>query len=208
MMYSDAPVRVKICGITRPEDAKAAVAAGADALGFNFWPHSKRYLRPEAARAIIATLPPFVVAVGVFVNEQRDEIERLASRSGIQALQLHGDETPADCTGYALPVIRGLRVGADFNAGTLAAFAVSAYLLDAPAPGYGGSGTCFDWNLLKGVQAPSPIILAGGLTPKNVADAVRCVHPYAVDVASGVESAPGIKDASAMRAFVAAAKSA
>ena len=208
MTYAAAPVRVKICGITRPEDAQAAVAAGADALGFNFWPQSKRYLRPEAARAIIATLPPFVVAVGVFVNERRGEVERIAGHSGVQALQLHGDETPADCTGYALPVIRGLRVGSDFNAATLAAFAVSAYLLDAPAPGYGGSGTCLDWNLLKGVQAPSPIILAGGLTPQNVADAVRCVRPYAVDVASGVESAPGIKDASAVRAFVAAAKSA
>ena len=198
-----AVVRIKICGITRPSDALAAISAGADALGFNFWPKSKRYVAPATARAIIATLPPFVTTVGVFVDAERSEIERIAALTGIRALQLHGDEPPPACVGYALPVIKALRVGADFSAAWFTRYEVRAYLLDAPTVGYGGGGAVFDWNRLAGIHAGVPLILAGGLTPDNVAEAIATVRPYAVDVASGVEASPGIKDPEAMRRFVA-----
>ncbi|MBN1961335.1 MAG: phosphoribosylanthranilate isomerase [Deltaproteobacteria bacterium] len=206
--------RVKICGFTRKEDTFNAIAAGADALGFNFWPQSKRYITPEAARHIIKSLPPFIVSVGLFVNQQRDEIEGIARCTGINMLQLHGDESPADCEGYSLPVIKGLRVDKDFNPEVLKAYKdkIAAYLVDAPSMGFGGfggfggSGTSFDWNLLRGVSLSLPLILAGGLTPANIVKAINIVKPYAVDVASGVETAPGIKDSVAMQRFVALAK--
>jgi phosphoribosylanthranilate isomerase len=202
------PVRVKICGITRPEDALAAAAAGADALGFNFWPGSKRYIPAVRARAIIALLPPFVIPVGVFVNQKRDEIEEVAASTGIHVLQLHGDETPEACGGYLLPVVKAIRVGADFSPEMLNryAYAVSACLLDTPSSGFGGTGSTFDWGRLASLRPSTPIILAGGLTPNNVAAAVDAVKPYAVDVASGVEQGPGVKDAVAMQRFVGAAK--
>lgn len=199
--------RVKICGITRLEDALAAARLGADALGFNFWPGSKRYLAPAAARAIIQALPPFVSTVGVLVNPSLEEATSAAADSGVQLLQLHGDEPPELCARLPLPVLKGIRVTGPESVVLLGRYAgVAGFLLDAPTPGFGGSGRTFDWSLVAGVAARSTVILAGGLTPANVAEAIRQVGPYAVDVASGVESAPGLKDHEALARFIAAAK--
>jgi phosphoribosylanthranilate isomerase len=203
-----ARLKVKICGITRLEDALAAVRLGADALGFNFWPRSKRYLPPAAARAIVRRLPPLVTAVGVFVDPSRDEVLRAADASGVVMAQLHGDESPELCLSLPVPVLKAIRVA---DAGTLvqlASYDVRGFLLDTPGPGYGGSGRTFDWSLVAEVAREMPIVLAGGLTPENVGEAVRAVHPWAVDVASGVESAPGLKDEDRMRRFIDAAKEA
>jgi phosphoribosylanthranilate isomerase len=201
-------IRVKICGITRLEDALAAVRLGADALGFNFWPGSRRHVAPEAARKIVRALPPFVTAVGVFVDPTRDEALRAAEASGIQVFQLHGDEPPELCAALALPVVKGLRVADARSLAALASYEVSAFLLDAPAAGYGGSGKTFDWALAREAALAARVILAGGLGPDNVAEAVRTVRPYGVDVASGVESAPGVKDERLMARFIRAAKEA
>lgn len=203
-----APPRVKICGITRLEDALAAVRLGADALGFNFWPGSKRYLAPAAARDIIRALPPLVTTVGVFVDPGRDEALAAAAVSGVQVLQLHGDEPPEACARLGLPVLKGLRVRDEASLAALDRYAgaVAGFLLDADSAGYGGSGRTFDWALAARAAARHPIVLAGGLTPANVAEAVRAVRPWAVDVASGVESAPGLKDLELVSRFVRAAK--
>ncbi len=198
--------RVKICGVTRLEDALQAARLGADALGFNFWPGSKRFLAPAAARAIVDRLPPFVTPVGVFVNQPEEAIRRAAEESGVRVLQLHGDEPPELCRRLPLPVVKAVRVVARLSLQALAAYPVAALLLDAPSAGFGGSGATFDWSLAEGVAGLAPLILAGGLDPENVAAAVRRVRPYAVDVASGVESAPGVKDAVRMARFIAAAR--
>jgi phosphoribosylanthranilate isomerase len=202
-------VRVKICGVTRLEDALLAVRLGADALGFNFWPRSKRYLAPAAAREIVRRLPPLVTAVGVFVDPSRDEVLRAVEASGVQVAQLHGDEPPALCAALPLPVLKAIRVR---DAASLEAMGpydgVAGILLDTATPGYGGSGATFDWALAAPAAAARPLVLAGGLGPGNVAEAVRIVRPFAVDVASGVESAPGIKDEQLMRRFIEAAKEA
>ncbi len=205
-----APVRVKICGVTRLEDALLAVRLGADALGFNFWPGSKRFLAPAAAREIVRRLPPLVTAVGVFVNATQDELLRAVAASGVQVAQLHGDEPPALCGALPLPVVKALRVRDAASLDALAAYdgLVGAILLDSPSPGYGGSGAAFDWSLAAAAAAARTVILAGGLRPANVAEAVRAVRPFAVDVASGVESAPGLKDGELMRRFIEAAKEA
>lgn len=200
------PTRVKVCGVTRLEDALLAARLGADALGFNFWPGSKRYLAAGAARAIVDRLPPFVTPVGVFVNQPEEEIRRAAEESGVRVLQLHGDEPPDLCARLPLPVVKAVRVAGPPPLESLRAFRVAAFLLDAPSAGFGGSGTAFDWSLAGGVAALAPVILAGGLTPENVAEAVRRVRPFAVDVASGVESAPGVKDPSLVARFIAAAR--
>lgn len=205
---SGAPVRVKICGVTRLEDALAASRAGADALGFNFWPRSRRCVDVEVARGIVRELPAHVVAVGVFVDQDPADVASIAERVGLAAVQLHGDESPDACAAFRLPVIKAFRVGPDFTPASAARFKVAAYLFDAPSAGYGGSGATFDWSRVARAPLPAPLILAGGLTPGNVAAAVRAVRPHAVDVASGVESAPGIKDEQLMIAFVAAAQSA
>ena len=199
---------VKICGVTREADALAAARAGADALGFNFWPRSRRYLEPEAARAIVRALPAHVVPVGVFVDQAPAEVARIAERVGLAVVQLHGDEPPEAGAAVGLPVIKAFRVGAMFSLAELARWPAAAYLLDAPSAGYGGSGATFDWDVVTRGAPPAPLVLAGGLGPHNVAEAIRRVHPYAVDVASGVERAPGIKDEQLMLAFVAAARSA
>jgi phosphoribosylanthranilate isomerase len=200
------PPRVKICGVTRLEDALQAARLGADALGFNFWPGSRRFLAPGAAREVVDQLPPFVTPVGVFVNQPEEEILRAAGESGVRVLQLHGDEPPELCARLPLPVVKAVRVGAALSLDALSAYQVAAFLLDAPSAGYGGSGATFDWSLAEGVAGLGPLILAGGLDPENVAAAVRRVRPYAVDVASGVESAPGVKDVSKMARYIAAAK--
>jgi phosphoribosylanthranilate isomerase len=195
-------VRIKICGITRLEDALLAVRLGADALGFNFWPGTKRYVDPDAARDILEQLPPFVTTVGVFVNQPPAEVLAIAARTGIAALQLHGDESPTEAGGYALPTIKALRLSGTASLDALARYHVRAFLLDAPSAGFGGSGNTCDWECAAAAARRAPVILAGGLKPENVADAVRAVRPYAVDVASGVESSPGVKDPDKLKRFI------
>ncbi|MBI5069368.1 MAG: phosphoribosylanthranilate isomerase [Deltaproteobacteria bacterium] len=200
-------VRVKICGITRLEDALAAAELGADALGFNFWPGSKRHVDPETAQAIVGRLPPFVTPVGVFVNQEPTEVLHLCALSRVTVVQLHGDEEPRDCAGHVMPVIKAFRVSGPADLAPIPRYhRAAAILLDAPGDGYGGSGQTFDWALARQATGGKPILLAGGLTPDNVAAAVRAVRPWAVDVASGVESAPGIKDHDKLARFIRAAK--
>ena len=199
-------IRIKICGVTRAEDALAAVRLGADALGFNFWPGSKRHITPAAARVIIARLPPFVTPVGVFVNQLEGEMRAIAAETGIQVFQLHGDEPPELCARLPMPVVKAIPVDQVRALSRLLSYEVAAFLLDTPSRGYGGSGEPFDWSLAEGVSEVAPVILAGGLTPENVAAAVRAVRPYAVDVASGVESSPGVKDTARMSRFFAAVR--
>ena len=200
--------KVKICGITRLEDALAAARFGADALGFNFWPGSKRYVAPAEARKIVRRLPSFVTPVGVFVDPSRGEVLGAVDASGIAVAQLHGDEPPELCLSLPLPVLKAIRVADVHALAALASYEVQGFLLDAPTPGYGGSGETFDWSLAAEVARELPIVLAGGLGPHNVADAVRAVRPWAVDVASGVERAPGVKDHDRMRLFVERAREA
>ncbi|MCK6553596.1 phosphoribosylanthranilate isomerase [Candidatus Binatia bacterium] len=195
-------VRVKICGITNVADALAAAGAGADALGFNFYTGSVRYVSPDAAAAIAAQLPKAVCTVGVFVNAARAEIERIAAQVGLQALQFHGDEEPPECAGWSRKTIKALRVR-DRGAAALAQrYAVDFVLADAYVAGrHGGTGASVPPELIEGFDRRR-LILAGGLTPENVRAAVRAVQPFAVDVASGVESAPGKKDHEKMRRFI------
>lgn len=202
------PVRVKICGVTRLEDAMLAARLGADALGFNLWPGSKRHLDADAARAIVDRLPPFVTAVGVFVNQPRAEVLSLAARAGVAVAQLHGDEPPALCAALRVPVVKAIRVAGANDLAALASYEVRAFLLDSASAGYGGSGVAFDWSLAAEVARELPVLLAGGLRPENVAEAVRAVRPLAVDVASGVEQSPGVKDLGRMEAFIRNAKEA
>jgi phosphoribosylanthranilate isomerase len=199
---------VKICGITRADDALAAARLGADALGFNFWPRSKRYLPPSEARAIVRRLPSFVTAVGVFVDPTREDVLRAVEQAGIGVAQLHGDEPPALCAALPVPVLKGIRLDGPRSLAQLASYEVQAFLLDAPSAGYGGSGSTCDWSLAAEIARELPVVLAGGLTPENVSEAVRAVRPWAVDVASGVESAPGVKDPERMRLFLERAKEA
>jgi phosphoribosylanthranilate isomerase len=199
-------VRIKICGVTRLEDALLAARLGVDALGFNFWPRSRRHVTPAAARQIIARLPPFVTPVGVFVNQSEGEMRAVAAETGIQVFQLHGDEPPELCSRLPLPVVKAIPVDQVATLSKLLSYEVQAFLLDTPSRGYGGTGRPFDWSLAEGVSEVAPVILAGGLTPENVAEAVRAVRPWAVDVASGVESFPGVKDADRMLRFVTAVR--
>ncbi|MFZ3183550.1 MAG: phosphoribosylanthranilate isomerase [Pseudomonas sp.] len=197
-------VRSKICGITRIEDALLAVAAGADALGFVFYSKSPRAVSIEQARGIIAALPPFVTTVGLFVNADRRELTALLDGLPLDLLQFHGDETPADCTGYQRPYIKALRVKPGDDIAQLAApYADAAgILLDTFVAGIpGGTGAAFDWSLVPR-NLSKPVILAGGLTPENVFAAIEQVRPYAVDVSGGVEANRGIKDANKVQAFL------
>lgn len=197
------PVRIKICGITRLEDALHAAACGADALGFVFYDPSPRAVSPEAARTIIAALPPFVTVTGLFVNEEPRRIREVAEFCRLDVVQLHGDEKPQDCLLAPLRVIKALRVRGPESLADLGSYAVSALLLDAWSPdSYGGTGHSFNWDLAAGVAAKHPIILAGGLGPHNVAEAVSRVRPYGVDVSSGVESDPGKKDPRLVEDFI------
>jgi phosphoribosylanthranilate isomerase len=199
-------VRVKICGITRVEDAFTAVKAGASALGFVFYKKSPRYISPSKARRIIDALPPFISIVGVFVNEKQGAIVDIAGFCGLDAIQLHGDEDCHTChrfKRYGLKIIKGFRVGDTFNYDAIQAYKVNAHLFDAyDKDVYGGTGKNFQWNLLAGHKPRVPVILSGGLTPENVCEAVRLVKPYAVDVSSGVEKSPGVKDPELIRRFI------
>jgi phosphoribosylanthranilate isomerase len=199
---------VKICGVTSLEDALAAVRLGADAIGFNFWPRSKRYLLPATAGGIAARLPPGVATFGVFVDPSRAELEEALAASRVGVAQLHGDEPPDLALGLPVPVVKAIRVMDRDSLAALASWEVRAFLLDSASAGYGGSGKTFDWSLAAAVAAELPVFLAGGLGPENVAEAVRAVRPLGVDVASGVESAPGVKDAAKMKQFIARAKEA
>jgi len=195
-------VRVKICGITTVADALAAVAAGADAVGLNFYPGSVRYVPPETAAAIAAQVPAGVCTVGVFVNAARDEVERIAALVGLRALQFHGDEEPQACAGWSRTTIKALRVRDRGAAAVAQGYAVDFVLADAYVEGeLGGTGQAVAFELLEGFDRRR-LILAGGLTPDTVGAAVRAVRPFAVDVASGVESAPGQKDPEKMRRFI------
>ena len=196
-------VRVKICGITNREDALCAAAEGADALGFIFYPRSPRFVPAETAAAIIEALAPFVTPVGVFVNEPRDHIAATVASTGLRAIQLHGDEPPEACAGFAVPVVKALRVGEDFDTSALNDYPVGTFLLDTEKKGlYGGTGETFDWAVARDAARCARIVLSGGLTPENVAEAVGAVGPYAVDCGSGVESEPGRKDHAKIVRFV------
>lgn len=202
-------VRIKICGITNVEDARAAVAAGADALGFMFYERSPRCVSPHAAAEIVRAVPPFVARVGVFVNASEAEVRRAVAESGVDTVQFHGDETPEFCRRFApLKVYKAFRIQSAASLAGLREYDTDAWLLDSFVPGQlGGTGARFNWELaVEAKKFGRPIILAGGLTPENVAEAVRQVRPYAVDVSSGVESAPGRKDPQKLKDFIAAAK--
>lgn len=210
-------VLVKICGITRPEDAALAAAAGADWIGLNFWPMSKRFVGadPGRARALAeaARLANEALAVvGVFVNQAVSEVVRTARDVGLDVVQLHGHESPAACAevmAAGVRVIKAMALSSMDDVERLHAYPGEAFLMDTPTPGHGGSGRTFDWALARAAVATGKrIFLAGGLDADNVARAVAEVSPHGVDVASGVESAPGIKDARLVRAFVAAARQA
>jgi phosphoribosylanthranilate isomerase len=200
-------VRVKICGITRAQDAVAAVRAGADAIGLVF-AKSPRQISPETAKEIISKIPPFVTPVGLFVNESPERIREIALSCGFRVVQLHGDEPPhylAELRGFK--VIKAFRIEKPQDLGALGAYKADAYLLDAFSPQRrGGTGRTFDWKIALEAKEIGPIILAGGLKPENVARAVSLVEPYGVDVSSGVESAPGVKDAALVEEFIRAAK--
>ena len=197
-------LRVKICGITNVLDALAAVDAGANALGFVFYERSSRFVTGQSAREIIGALPPFVSKVGVFVNAPEALVQRTIQQCGLDTLQFHGDETPQFCRKFGLKTIKAFRIRDQQSLARLADYTEEAWLLDSDVPGrLGGTGTRFNWELAgEAKKMKRPIILAGGLTPENVAEAVRQVHPYAVDVSSGVESAPGKKDPVKMRNFI------
>jgi phosphoribosylanthranilate isomerase len=203
-------VRVKICGITDLEDALGALAAGADALGFIFYRKSPRFISFQNAREIISKLPPFVSKVGVFVDENLQTIQEVSDQTGIDTIQLHGSEPPEFCEGLRWPVIKAVRVRNEGSLKQLERYRVSAFLLDSYVPGQpGGTGEKFNWELaIQAKRANRPVILAGGLTPLNIREAVSAVRPFAVDVSSGVESAPGKKDLQKVREFILQAKAA
>lgn len=199
-------VRSKICGITRIEDALAAVEAGADAIGLVFYAKSPRAVSIQQARAIIAALPPFISTVGLFVNASRCELNETLDAVPLDMLQFHGDETPEQCDGYHRPFIKALRVqsGDDIAASCRLYSRASGILLDTFVAGVpGGTGETFDWALIP-ANLEKPIILAGGLTSANVAQAITQVRPYAVDVSGGVEKSKGIKDQDKIRGFMSA----
>ncbi len=222
-------VKIKVCGITNLEDAAAAVELGADFLGFNFYLPSPRYIAPETARTILPQVPSRVGNVALFVNEPKEKIREVLAcgvfadpstklrtgpstelRTGGQAfaaLQFHGDESAEYCRGWELKVIKAFRVRDRESLGDMENFPADYYLVDSWAPGYGGSGAPFPWSWLDGLK-PDKLILAGGLDAGNVAEAIRRVRPYGIDVCTGVEARPGIKDHEKLKKFILAAKSA
>ncbi|MFQ5508435.1 MAG: phosphoribosylanthranilate isomerase [Leptospirillia bacterium] len=201
-------VKVKICGITSTRDAFFALDYGADALGFVFYPKSPRAVSVEMARAIITELPPFVTTVGLFVNDTIDHMREVRQVAGIDLLQLHGDESPETVSALTPDVIKVIRVQGLDSFSDIRKYQPRAFLLDAHDDTlFGGTGKRFDWNLTQLVE-DIPVIVAGGLNPDNVAEAVKLTDPYGVDVSSGVESAPGTKDPAKMKAFIDNAKAA
>lgn len=202
-------VRVKICGITSLADARTAVEAGADALGLNFWPGTRRCVTESVAAQIAEALRDKVLLVGVFVDASEAEIARLRDTLGLGCVQLHGDEPPALLDRFLPHAYKAVRVRGPDVVAEVARFGGEHILLDAYVKDMpGGTGATFDWDLAARIAGQRKLTLAGGLTPDNVADAVRAVRPYCVDTASGVESAPGVKDAAKVRAFIERAKGA
>lgn len=205
------PIKIKICGITNAQDAQVSVEAGADALGFVFYSKSPRWIEPAVAKRIIAQLPLFVLSVGVFVNQDQETIRHIYDECGLSFAQLHGDETSTFCESLGRPVLRALRLQ---DRGSLLALAeykgrmgVRGFVVDAfSSDAYGGTGQTVDWTLAREVAKSAPILLAGGLTPNNVQEAIQQVQPYGVDVSSGVEEAPGKKDPEKIRAFTQAVR--
>jgi len=202
--------RIKICGITNPEDALAAVEAGADALGFVFFKESPRHIFPEEAAGIISLLPPFVQTVGLFVNEEPETVNQISRLCRLGLVQLHGDETPGYCSRIEARIMKAFRVRSLTCLDPISDYRLPGCLLDTYSPSfYGGTGTSFNWEIAReAVQRGHRVVLAGGLTPDNVADAIQQVHPWGVDVSSGVESTPGRKDPHKVREFIRNAKDA
>jgi phosphoribosylanthranilate isomerase len=201
--------RVTICGITRPGDGVDAAKAGADAIGLVFYPKSPRYLSTERAVEIRDALPPFVQTVALFVNADAAQVAQVLGRVKPSVLQFHGDETPEFCAQFGVPFVKACRIrpGVDARQYLQPYARAAAWLVDSFVPEYGGVGESFDWSLVpRGLERP--LILSGGLDQKNVGQAIRAVHPWGVDVSSGVESAKGIKDAARMTAFVAEVRNA
>lgn len=205
-------VLVKVCGITNLEDALVSVEAGADALGFNFYRRSPRYMEPLEARRIVERLPAMVLSVGVFVNEAEPEmVARGAEQACVGAVQLHGDESPEYCRALqGLYVIKALRAGSGFSPERALEYETEAILLDAfSSESFGGTGRVVDWTLARRTRELVPkLFLAGGLSPDNAREAIAAVNPYAVDACSSLERAPGLKDAARVRAFIAAVRGA
>ena len=200
-------VKVKICGITNLEDAQAAAEAGADALGFVFYPESPRFIDPGMARAIIARLPVFITTVGVFVDESEDLIRRIIREGGIQVLQFHGTESPVLCSRFREKAIKAIRIRDEENIREMQMYDVDTFLLDTMVEGIkGGTGKTFNWKYAEMAKEHGRIILSGGLNPYNIGDAVRQLKPYGVDVSSGVEIKTGKKDHDKIREFVREAK--
>jgi phosphoribosylanthranilate isomerase len=207
---SGARTRIKLCGFTREADVAAAVAAGADALGFNLYPKSARHVTLARAIEFARDLPPFVTPVLLFVNAARIEVAEAAAALPQALLQFHGDETPAECDAAGRAYLRAVRMapGVDLLDWAQRFPTAAALLLDAPVEGYGGGGKRFDWSLVPSTVASHRLVLSGGLSPANVIDGVLALRPYAVDVSSGVESAKGVKDAALMRRFCEAVREA
>ena len=201
--------RIKICGLTRPQDVRAAVDHGADAIGFVFYPPSPRAVDIDQAAALAAMLPPFVTSVGLFVNASREEVRAVVERVPLQLLQFHGDEEEADCACHGRPWIKAARMrpGVDLVEFSSLYPRASGILVDAFVDGYGGGGRAFDWSLIPDGFG-RPLVLSGGLDAGNVIEAVRRLRPWAVDVSSGVESDKGIKDAAKIAAFIAGVRQA
>lgn len=207
-------VKVKVCGITALADAEKALQFGADMLGFNFYAPSPRYVTPAAAREIIACLPSHAWNVALFVNETKEKVRAIIAngslddgRQAFSGLQFHGEESSNYCRGWELKIIKAFRLKERSDLEGMTAFPADYYLLDSWTAGYGGSGRQFPWEWLKGLD-PSTLIISGGLGVDNVVEAIRQVHPYGVDVCSGVEARPGVKDHGKLKEFIAAAKGA
>jgi phosphoribosylanthranilate isomerase len=204
-----ATVRVKICGIRSLDEALAAQELGVDALGFNFWEHSPRYISPAEVETMIRELNPFVACIGVFVNERAESVREIQQRLGLGAVQLHGDESPEYCSALApIRVIKAFRVSDGFDPASVETYRVGAILLDAGVPGqFGGTGRSFDWRVALEVKKYGPLVLAGGLNAENVREAVQRVRPSVIDVCSGVEAEPGRKDLEKMKRLMAEVES-
>jgi len=205
--------KVKVCGITNLADAEKALEFGADALGFNFYPPSPRYIGPADARAVLQRLPKTSCNIAVFVNEPREKVGgiiaqgELDGRQAYNALQFHGEESREYCRGWSMQVIKAFRVKEKKSLEAMEQFPADFYLLDSWSVGYGGSGAGFSWEWLDGLNTEK-LILSGGLSIENVGEAIRRIHPYGVDVCSGVETRPGIKDHAKLKEFILAAKGA
>lgn len=204
-------MKIKICGITNAEDAALAVSLGADALGFILYRQSPRFVEPAVVRAIVAELPPFVLPIGVFVNEEADVVRHLMDECGLALAQLHGDETASYCHSLGRQALKALRLKDRGAFLALAEFQgranIRGFVIDAfSEQAYGGTGQTVDWTLAAEAARAAPILLAGGLTPSNVSQAIQAVRPYGVDVSSGVEARPGKKDPVKVKAFIEAAR--